>query len=180
MPDLGHPFAAWESFYVIVGSSGAALIGLQFVVITLIAEMQPPAAIGAISAFGTPTVVHLGGAVVISALLSAPWPSITGAALALGMCGAVGLAYAGTVIYRARRQRSYAPVWEDWVWHVIVPGALYAVLAGAALFLQAAPQGALFAVAGAALGLLLTGIHNAWDTVTYIVLSRSGAHREPE
>jgi hypothetical protein len=27
--------AAWESFYVIVGSSGGALIGLQFVVIAL-------------------------------------------------------------------------------------------------------------------------------------------------
>jgi hypothetical protein len=28
----------WESFYVIVGSSAGALIGLQFVVIALIAE----------------------------------------------------------------------------------------------------------------------------------------------
>src|SRR5271157_4358910 len=31
--------AGWESFYVIVGSSAGALIGLQFVVITLIADM---------------------------------------------------------------------------------------------------------------------------------------------
>jgi hypothetical protein len=30
--------AGWESFYVIVGSSAGALIGLQFVVITLIAD----------------------------------------------------------------------------------------------------------------------------------------------
>jgi hypothetical protein len=29
----------WENFYVIVGSSAGALIGLQFVVITLIAEV---------------------------------------------------------------------------------------------------------------------------------------------
>ena len=29
----------WENFYVIVGSSAGALIGLQFVVITLIADM---------------------------------------------------------------------------------------------------------------------------------------------
>jgi len=29
--------AGWENFYVIVGSSAGALIGLQFVVITLIA-----------------------------------------------------------------------------------------------------------------------------------------------
>jgi hypothetical protein len=32
------PFGAWESFYVIVGSSAAALTGLQFVVITLSAQ----------------------------------------------------------------------------------------------------------------------------------------------
>ena len=30
--------SGWESFYVIVGSSAGALIGLQFVVITLIAN----------------------------------------------------------------------------------------------------------------------------------------------
>jgi len=37
--------AAWESFYVIVGSAAGALIGLQFVVLTLIATRPPmPAA----------------------------------------------------------------------------------------------------------------------------------------
>jgi len=34
--------AAWNSFYVIVGSSAGALTGLQFVVMTLIAEKSPP------------------------------------------------------------------------------------------------------------------------------------------
>ena len=32
----------WESFYVIVGSSAGALIGLQFVVMTLLADRPPP------------------------------------------------------------------------------------------------------------------------------------------
>ena len=31
--------SGWENFYVIVGSSAGALIGLQFVVMTLIADM---------------------------------------------------------------------------------------------------------------------------------------------
>src|SRR4051812_768692 len=38
MHDTNALLAAWESFYVIVGSSAAALTGLQFVVIALIAE----------------------------------------------------------------------------------------------------------------------------------------------
>ena len=36
MPEAPTLFTAWESFYVIVGSSGAALTGLQFVVMALI------------------------------------------------------------------------------------------------------------------------------------------------
>jgi hypothetical protein len=31
--------SAWQSFYVMVGSSGAALIGIQFVVIALVAKL---------------------------------------------------------------------------------------------------------------------------------------------
>ena len=46
----------WDSFYVIVGSAAGALIGLQFVVKTLIAERPKPAA-EAGAAFGTPTIV---------------------------------------------------------------------------------------------------------------------------
>jgi hypothetical protein len=40
MPEL----AAWDSFYVIVGSAAGALIGLQFVVMTLIVDRRryPP------------------------------------------------------------------------------------------------------------------------------------------
>jgi hypothetical protein len=34
----------------------------------------------------------------------------------------------------------------------------------------------LFVIGAAALGLLLIGIHNAWDTVTHIVLTDSEGH----
>jgi hypothetical protein len=64
----------WETFYVVVGSSGGALIGLQFVVMTLIADRNLASA-DTLGAFGTPTVVHLTGALVVSAIMSAPWPS---------------------------------------------------------------------------------------------------------
>ena len=36
----GPVLVPWESFYVIVGSSGAALTGLQFVVIALLADVR--------------------------------------------------------------------------------------------------------------------------------------------
>jgi len=41
-PSAPSILAHWESFYVIVGSSAAALTGLMFVVITLIADSKQP------------------------------------------------------------------------------------------------------------------------------------------
>ena len=59
----------WENFYGIVGSSAGALIGLRLVVITLIADMpigQSAAQAG--DAFATPTIVHFGAALLLSAI----------------------------------------------------------------------------------------------------------------
>jgi len=124
-----------------------------------------------ISAFATPTVVHLGGALVVSALISAPWRSLLGASIVLAMCGLGGLGYATIVFRRARRQTDYKPEWEDWVWYAVLPYSAYAALTVGALLLRRNPDTAVFVIAAAALGLLLIGIHNAWDTVTYVVVA---------
>ncbi len=69
--------AAWDTFFVIIGSSAGALIGLQFVVMTLIAQRSPPHGEEAGPAFATPTIVHFGAVLLLSAVLSAPWQDIT-------------------------------------------------------------------------------------------------------
>ena len=162
--------AGWENFYVIVGSSAAALIGLQFVVIALIKDTRTRTTSGTISAFGTPTVVHLGGALLISAIMSAPWPSMLGVSIALTICGLIGLGFAARVIVHAMRQVSYEPVMEDWLWYMAFPCCMYLAVVIGSLLLHSFEQSASFVIAGAALSLLLIAIHNAWDTVTYIVL----------
>jgi ABC-type transporter Mla maintaining outer membrane lipid asymmetry permease subunit MlaE len=164
-------FAAWADYYVIVGSSGAALIGIQFVVITLIAGIRQQAKPEAIGAFATPTVVHFASALLVSLIMTAPWPSLPPAALALGACGLAGLGYGAIVFRRARRQDDYRPVWEDWLWYAVLPCAAYASLALASLALARSFRTASFGVAAAAVGLLLIGIHNAWDSVTHLVVS---------
>jgi hypothetical protein len=51
----------WENFYVIVGSSAGALIGLQFVVMALVSDMpRTPNQAQTGHAFATPTIVHFG------------------------------------------------------------------------------------------------------------------------
>jgi hypothetical protein len=166
------PFAAWESFYVIVGSSSAVLIGLQFVVITLSAEINVPGGGSAVGAFSTPTIVHFCAVLLIAAILSAPWAALSSAAIALGICAVSGLAYALMVVRRARRQTVYVPVLEDWIWHNALPLIAYATLLVAALVLQRYQAPSLFVIAGIALLLLFVGIHNAWDAVIYIALQR--------
>ena len=68
--------AAWQNFYVIVGSSAAALTGLQFVTMALIADLPMGGSASGIDAFATPTIVHFGTVLLLSAVLRVPWPSI--------------------------------------------------------------------------------------------------------
>jgi predicted membrane-bound spermidine synthase len=108
--------SGWENFYVIVGSSAGALIGLQFVVITLIADM--PIGDGAAQAghaFATPTIVHFGAVLQLAGFLSAPWHSIVPAAVLWGLLGLTGALYAAIVARRLRRQSAYKPEFEDWL-----------------------------------------------------------------
>ncbi|HEY3279009.1 MAG TPA: hypothetical protein VGJ83_00730 [Gemmatimonadales bacterium] len=164
------PLGAWETFYVIVGSSAAALTGLQFVVIVLAAEARALVGAPAVQAFGTPTIVHFCIVLLISAIVSAPWPALSGPKLALGVCGAGGFVFALLVVRMARRQTGYVPVLEDWLWHATFPLIAYFALFVAALLLPRHPESSLFAIGAAALLLLYIGIHNAWDAVTYIAL----------
>jgi hypothetical protein len=169
---MGEPLAPWESFYVIVGSSAGALTGLQFVVIALIAEAEATASMLEIRAFGTPTVVHFCAALFISAVLSAPWHALSSAGLVVGACGMAGIAYATMAIRHARRQTGYSPDAEDWFWYSALPLVGYASLLAAGILLKRHPEMSLFVIAATALLLMFVGIHNAWDTVTYIALKR--------
>jgi hypothetical protein len=162
----------WESFYVIVGSSGAALTGLQFVVIALLAETGTGGTSREVDAFGTPTIVHFCTVLLLSAILSAPWHTLASVGLAVGALGLAGVVYMAIVIRRARRQTGYKPVLEDWLWHTIFPVVSHAVLIGAAVGLYRDTTGALFPIGAVCLFLLFIGIHNAWDTVVFIALDR--------
>ena len=173
--------SGWENFYVIVGSSAGALIGLQFVVMTLIADV--PVARGdaqAGKAFGTPNVVHFGIVLLLSAVVSAPWSGIAAVAVFFGLVGLGGVVYAAVVARRMRRQTAYRPVFEDWLFHVLLPLAAYAMLVGSACAAYSHARPALFVVGAAALLLHFIGIHNAWDTVTYHVFVRTREQRQGE
>jgi len=177
------PLARWENYYVIVGSSAGALTGLQFVVMALIADAEAvfsATSMLQIRAFGTPTVVHFCAALLIAALASAPWHALTSAGAGFGACGAAGVVYGISVIRHARRQCGYKPDTEDWMWYVVLPLLAYFGLFGAAISLARHPESSLFVIATTALLLVFIGIHNAWDTVTYVAVKRARGRKTPD
>jgi hypothetical protein len=175
------PFAGWENFYVIVGSSAGALIGLQFVVITLIADMpMGDGAAQAGQAFATPTIMHFGAVLLLSGLMSVPWHTVAPAAILWGLMGVSGVLYDALVTWRMRRQTAYRPEFEDWLFHGLLPFVAYTALAVSAFAAQVNVRAALFGNGAAALLLLFIGIHNAWDAVTYHVFVQRRKHQETE
>jgi hypothetical protein len=162
--------AKWSNFYVIVGSSAGALIGLQFVVLTLIANRPFHGSEEAGAAFGSPTVVHFGAVLFLAVLLNAPLSAVWIAGAIWGILGLGGVLYSLLVIKRMRSQTAYRPVFEDWMFHVALPLAAYAVLAVCCFAAGAHPRASLFSVGAAVLLLLFSGIHNAWDNIAYHVL----------
>jgi hypothetical protein len=162
--------AGWQNFYVIVGSSAGALIGLQFVVMSLIANRLPARnASAAGDAFGTPTIVHFSAVFALSGILTAPWDDIGAATVIWGLLGLGGVVYCIIVTRRVRGQAIYQPEFEDWLFHVLLPFAAYLALAVSAYAALFRLREALFGVGAVAMLLLFCGIHNAWDTVTYHV-----------
>jgi hypothetical protein len=159
--------AGWESFHVIVASAAAVLIGLQFVAVTLIIERAQARSAEAGAAFATPTIVHFSLVFLLSAILRAPWRAITPPAVLWGVLGFIGIVYAGVVARRMRRQTIYRPVFEDWLFHLLLPFVAYVTLFGSALASRSHLREALFGVGAAELILLYVGIHNAWDGLAY-------------
>jgi hypothetical protein len=172
---------AWENFYVIVGSTAGALIGLQFVAMALIANTSMARSGGDTgAAYGTPTIVHFSKVLFLAAVMSAPWSGPRGPILLWGIVGFVGLVYEIVIARRLLRYRHvYEPVFEDWLCHVVLPALAYGTLMWASYISHSWLSAAFFGVGAAALMLLFVGVHNAWDTVIYLVFVRA-ADRKPD
>ena len=163
----------WETFFFLIGSSGAALTGLMFVVITLAADSTLPRSPDTVNAFATPNIIHFVAVFGLSAVLTAPWQNPRNPAHVLGAAAIAGIIYVLIVLRRMLRQSGYKPVLEDWVWHEFLPMAAYAMLFVGAAGLSHEQRWALFLVGAVTMLLLAIGIHNAWDTVTYMVMHRN-------
>lgn len=159
----------WSSFYIMTGSSAAALTGLMFVVLTLVAGTERArGSQDGTATFSTPTVLHFCAALFVSAVLAAPWSSLLSVSILLGIGGFYGVVYMANIMYRTTRLKIYVADREDWFWYVILPFIAYVALFAGSIAFLSKPVHALFALASSVLLLIFIGIHNAWDIVTFI------------
>ena len=175
------PLADWQVFAQIVGSAAAALTGLQFVAMALLADLPTNPAPDTTDAFASPNIVHFVSILLFAASLAMPWPGLASAALAWKLGSLAGLLYVAVTVRRMFSQADYHPVFEDWLFHALLPVLSYAGLASAAFASRTHPLGAIFGLAAALLLLLVTAIHNAWDNLIYLVFLRNRAvHDSPD
>ena len=99
--------------------------------------------------------------------------------LLIGLLGVGMVFYSIIVLRRMWRMPHYQSTLEDWSWYLVLPLLANIALIMAALMLPDNPSLALYTIGAAMLLLLLVGIRNAWDNVTFLAVKR-GAHTHPE
>jgi hypothetical protein len=162
-----HQLEAWHEFYLLIGTAGATLTGLLFIVVSLGSRFIADQHATGVRAFLSPNAVYFTTTLVVSAVLMAPGmpATVIGTFLMFGAVASLGyLAYT-----KAHQQWRLSELpFLDWVWYVGLPAVAYVVLLLAGIgFLMHVPL-AMIGVAAAMVLLLVIGIRNAWDIVLYI------------
>jgi hypothetical protein len=163
----------WETFCLMVGSSAVILIGLLFVVITLSSSLEADRVVTGARIYMTPTVYHLGTAVLVSTVALMPGVPQFAMALVIAAPALCGFVYAALSLVRMIRNPP-VPHWTDYVYYGVVPGVVHLWLIAAAWAFWQAPEPAAHAVAAGLVALLLIGIRDAWDLATYLIQYRQG------
>jgi hypothetical protein len=162
-------FERWDNYYLMVGSSAGALIGLMFVVVTLTAGRGRAETERGKHLYTSPIVWHLGVILTLSGAASVPdisaklFGAVAGGlaliGLAMGLRSAVG-------IYRRPSAPEAAAF--DTFWYGLAPALVYLGVGVAAFgILRGSAWGAPMLAAGL-MALLLVSIHAEWDLVTYL------------
>jgi hypothetical protein len=164
--------SGWDNFYVMIGSSAGALLGLTFVVIALAADSKRTSPRG-LRTFISPTIGHFSTVLALAGFMLVPGQTRMSLSTGYVLVSVVGLVYSiFTAVHMRRVRPSYVPVLEDWLWHVLLPIFTYASLLLVAILLWRDPRLASYSAAGALVLFLVIAVHNAWDVATSISLRK--------
>jgi hypothetical protein len=172
-------FQGWENFYFLIGSAGAGLVGLLFVVVTLTPGGDRARVQRGQRMYMTPIALAFALVLSISAVALTPgllrWESgvLVAALAAAGLVNGVKVSVA---LAQPRPELLEPPHWSDFWMYGVSPAAIYGGLILAALGAGAGVVGAVDALAALLLALLLVGLRDAWDLITWIAPLRATAN----
>lgn len=160
-------FQDWQSFYILVGSAAATLVGLMFVALSVRSRMITSKDLPALRVSLSPTVVQFLYVLATSAVVLFPTLSRAMLGTLLAVVGLIscGLALAGL----PRMRRSHLDM-HDWAWYLFVPALSYILFIGSGVGLLLRVGQAASGLAVAMVLLLVAGIRNAWDLVIFRLL----------
>jgi hypothetical protein len=162
-------FEGWGEFYLLAGSAAAVLIGLIFVVISLMQDRSRSSVLAGSKLYMGPIVLGVSFVLVLSA--AALTPGITRAEFALvsGCVALWGFIRGVWSFFGIRRRLSDGEVhWTDPWFYGAVPSGVYLVLGAMAFAFWSDCPWAHYGVAAATTSILLSAIRNEWDLITWI------------
>jgi len=165
-------FHGWENFFIMAGSSSAALIGLLFVAITVGTGFSPSGIVQGSRGFLTPTLIHFGRVLFQALVVLAPWASAKPIGIILGLDASAGVAYQIYIILMRQKIGFVLLGWDDLIPWVGLPVLCDASLIAGAVGLIAGKAFAPYAVAGSSALLLFVGIYGAWDLTVWMIKNR--------
>ena len=169
----------WQTFYVLVGTAAATLVGLMFVAVTFGSSIVRRETSETARSFIDPTFTHFVQVLFVACLVVIPTmrPRLLGALLLT----VSALRFADLVrVHRhmRRAQKVHHDIeLSDWVTGVVVPVVCYVLQGAAGLGFIRGHDGAFTTLAIATISILMLGAFGAWELMLWMALTRAVASR---
>ena len=160
-------FEGWNEFYLMAGGAAAVLIGLLFVVISLMQDRPRSTMLSGSRLYMGPILLSVSFVLVLSAAALTPdlgpkcFAAVAGAialwGLARGLISTMGIARLKDAVH-----------WTDLWYYGIIPSLLYLWLGVSTLVVWSGRWEAQYCIAAAVTALMLLAIRNEWDLITWI------------
>lgn len=171
---LGGMFHDWGEFYLLVGSAAAVLIGLIFVVVTLMQDKPRSTMMAGQTLYMGPVVLQVSFVLVLSAAALTPGIAARDYATVVAVVAVWGL-YRGvqsTIGIRALCWQEGPPHWTDAWFYGVIPTLLSLALGVVAWGFWSGAEWAVHGVAVVITGIVLLAIRNEWDLITWLAPMR--------
>jgi hypothetical protein len=166
-------FRDWSDFYLFVGSAAAVLIGLIFVVISLMQDRSRSSVLAGSKLYMGPIVLSVSFVLALSGAALAPGITEPRFAVIAGIVAVWGLARGVMSTLGMWRLGSGREIhWSDAWFYGVIPSLLYVALGAVAVAIANRFGWAADGLALAIMGILLCAIRNEWDLITWIAPRR--------